>query len=146
MNEPSLIIFIKTQKKLLLFRPDPAEYVTTLLLKVNNQTLPTKRIAILCNYSRIDPKLTFLQLINLTIITAKQMLNIFKHSLPPNGVNKKLIVSLFKAISPHIGICKHRMEPYHVKHQHQETAKHSEHSFAYSYWLHKRQKQSTATM
>ena len=27
------------------------------------------------------------------------------------------------------------MEPYHIKHQHQETANHSKHSFANRYWL-----------
>ena len=24
--------------------------------------------------------------------------------------------------SPHFGICKHHMKPYHIEHQHQETA------------------------
>ena len=28
------------------------------------------------------------------------------------------------------------MKPYHIKHQHQETANHSKHSFANHYWLH----------
>ena len=28
------------------------------------------------------------------------------------------------------------MEPYHIKHQHQETVNHSEHRFVHCYWLH----------
>ena len=32
---------------------------------------------------------------------------------------------------PYFGICKHHMDPYCIKHQHQETANHSEHSFAH---------------
>ena len=38
---------------------------------------------------------------------------------------------------PHFGIRKHQMEPYHIKHQHQDIPKHSKHSFANCYWLHK---------
>ena len=34
------------------------------------------------------------------------------------------------------------MEPYHIKHQHQETANHSEHSFVHCYWLYTRHKNS----
>ena len=37
------------------------------------------------------------------------------------------------------------MEPYRIKHQHQETANHSEYSFAYCYWLHTRYKHTTPT-
>ena len=37
------------------------------------------------------------------------------------------------------------MELYHIKHQHQETANRSEHSFANCYWLHTRYKHSIPT-
>ena len=47
--------------------------------------------------------------------------------------------------SSHFGICKHHMEPYHIKHQHQITANHSEHSFANCYWLHMRYEHSRPT-
>ena len=39
----------------------------------------------------------------------------------------------------------HHMEPYHIEHQHQETANHLKHSFANRYWLHTRYKHSTPT-
>ena len=35
------------------------------------------------------------------------------------------------------------MEPYHIKHQHPETANYLEHNFANRYWLHTRYKHLT---
>ena len=53
-----------------LFAPEPAEYSTTLSLKLNNQTLPTtKHPKILA--TTLDPKLTFSQHISVTITKAK---------------------------------------------------------------------------
>ena len=34
------------------------------------------------------------------------------------------------------------MEPYHIEHQHQETANYSEYNFVHCYWLYTRQKDS----
>ena len=69
-----LTIFLQSPT---LFTLDPAEHDVTLLLNVNNQTLPTtkhpKTLLI-----TIDPKVTFSQYINLTITKAKQMLIILK--------------------------------------------------------------------
>ena len=57
---------------------------------------------------------------------------------------KKLIVSAFKVITRPISeYTNTNMEPHHIKHQHQETANHLEHSFANCYWLHTRYKHST---
>ena len=53
-----------------LFTPDSVEYVTTLLLKLNNQTLPTTKHPNIFGITLV-PKLTFLQLINFAIIKAK---------------------------------------------------------------------------
>ena len=60
-----------------LFTPDPAEYSTTLSLKINNQTLPTTKHPKILRIT-LEPKLTFSQHINVTITKAKQMLNILK--------------------------------------------------------------------
>ena len=52
---------------------------------------------------------------------------------------KELIVYTLHIQSYHslqFGTCKHRIKPYHIKYQHQETANHSKHSFANCYWLH----------
>ena len=93
----------------------------------------------------LDPKLTFSQHINITIINAKQTLNSLKTLTSTKwGKQKKLIVSTFEAIQsyylPHFRICKHHMEPHHIKHQHQETANHSKHSFTNCYCLYTRYK------
>ena len=45
-------------------------------------------------------------------------------------------MSLHSKLSPvYFKIHKHHKKPYHIKHQHQETANHSKHSFANCYWL-----------
>ena len=60
-----------------LFTLDPAKYDTTLSFNLNNQTPPTtkhpKTLLIIFN-----PKVTFLQYLNLTVIKAKQTLDILK--------------------------------------------------------------------
>ena len=60
-----------------LFTPDPAEYGTTLSFKLNNQTPTTTKHPKTLGIT-FDPKLTFLQHISLTVIKAKQTLNIRK--------------------------------------------------------------------
>ena len=142
---PKLNLHINTEKTTTtLFTQDPAEYGTTLSLKLNNQTLPiTKHPKILG--ITLDPKLTFSQHINVTITKAKQTLNIIKAlTVAKWGKKKELIVSTFKAITCPI-LEYANTEPYHIKHQHQETANHSKHSFANCYWLHMRYKHSTPT-
>ena len=67
-------IFLQT---ITLFAPDPAEYGTTLSFNLNNQTPLTKKHPKTLG-STFDPKLTFSQYINLTLIKAKQKLNILK--------------------------------------------------------------------
>ena len=37
------------------------------------------------------------------------------------------------------------MEPYHIKHQHQEAVNHTKYSFANCFWLHTRYKHSIST-
>ena len=60
-----------------LFTAHPDEYGTTIeLVKLNNQKT-TKKLPQIPKIT-LDPKLTFFQLINLTIIKAKQTLNILK--------------------------------------------------------------------
>ena len=39
-------------------------------------------------------------------------------------------------------MCKNNIEPYHIKHQHKETAHHLEQSFVRCYWLYTRHKHS----
>ena len=83
-----------------LFTPDPAEYVKTLLFKLNNQTpLPTTKHPKILRIT-LDLKLTFSQHIIVTITKAKQTLSILK-ALTSNkwGKQKELIVSTFTAIS-----------------------------------------------
>ena len=63
-------------KSVTLFTPDPAEYGTTLLLNLNNQTLPTIKYPKTLGIT-LDLK-HFSQYINLKVIKAKQTLNIFK--------------------------------------------------------------------
>ena len=72
------ILYINTDKTITtLFTSDPAEYSTTLSLKLNNQTLPTTKHQKIFRITP-DPKLTFSQHINVTITKAKQTLNILK--------------------------------------------------------------------
>ena len=72
------LIHINTDKTTTtLFTPVPAEYDTTLLLKLNNQTLPKTKDSKIVGIT-LDPKLTFPQPINVTITKAKQTLNILK--------------------------------------------------------------------
>ena len=60
-----------------LFTSYPPEYGTTLSFNLNNQTLPTKKHPKTFGIT-FEPKLTFSQCINLTVIKAKQTLNILK--------------------------------------------------------------------
>ena len=53
-----------------------------------------------------------------------QALNISQHLHPPNKANRKIYISSYHL--PNFEICKHHIEPYHIKHWHQEAAKHSE--------------------
>ena len=62
---------------IILFTPDPAEYGTTLLFNINNQTPPTTKHPKTLGIT-FDSKLTFSQHINLTVIKAKQTFNICK--------------------------------------------------------------------
>ena len=55
----------------------PAEYGTTLSFNLNNQTLPITKHPKTLEIT-FETKLTFSQYINLTVIKAKQMLNILK--------------------------------------------------------------------
>ena len=84
----------------------------------------------------LDPKLTFSQHTNVTITKPKQTLNILK-ALTSTKSGKQEINCLYiqRYHTPHFGICKHHMEPYRIKHQHQETATHFEHCCANCYWL-----------
>ena len=71
-------LYINTDKTTTtLFAPDPAEYSTTLSLKLSNQTLPTTKLPKILGIT-LDPKLTFSQHINVTITKAKQTLSILK--------------------------------------------------------------------
>ena len=78
-----------------IFTPDPAEYSTILLLKLNNQTLTTTKHPKILRIT-LNPKLTFSQHIDVTITKAKQTLNILKAlTFTEWGKQKKLIVSTF---------------------------------------------------
>ena len=80
-----------------LFTSDPAEYSTTLSLKLNNQTLPTTKNPKILGIT-LDPKLTSSQHINVTTTKAKQSLNILKALTSTKwGKQKELIVFTFKA-------------------------------------------------
>ena len=82
-----------------LFTPDTAKYSITLLLKLNNQTLPTTKYPKILG-TTLDPKLTFSQHICVTITKVKQTLNILKALTSSKlGKQKQLIVSTFKAIT-----------------------------------------------
>ena len=70
------------------FTSDPADYGTTLSLKLNNQILPTKKHAKMFGIT-LDPKLTFSQHLNITMTKQNKCLTFSKHSLLPNGVNKR---------------------------------------------------------
>ena len=93
-------LYINTEKTITtLYTPDPAEYSTTLSLKLNNQTLPTTKHPKILGIT-LDPKLTFSQHINVTIIKAKQTLNILKALTSTKwGKQKELIVSIFKTFT-----------------------------------------------
>ena len=58
-----------TSLTVVLFTPDPAEYSTTLSLKLNNQTLPTTKHPKILGIT-LDSKLTFSQHISVTITKA----------------------------------------------------------------------------
>ena len=120
-----------------LFTQDPAEYSTTLSLKLNHQTLPTTKHPKILG-TTLYSKLTFSQYISVTITKEKQTLNILK------ALDHFFQMGQTKAINslhvqsyhlPHFKLRKRRMETYHIKHQHQETANHLKHSFANRYWL-----------
>ena len=82
-----------------LFTPDTAKYSITLLLKLNNQTLPTTKHPKILG-TTLDPKLTFSQHISVTITKVKQTLNILKALTSSKlGKQKQLTVSTFKAIT-----------------------------------------------
>ena len=100
MNGPPLIIFIKTDKTTItLFTTNLAEYGTTLSLKLNNQTLPTTKHPKILIIT-LDPKMIFLQHINITITKAKQTHNILKALVSTKWVKQKeLIVFTCKAIT-----------------------------------------------
>ena len=71
-------LHVNTDKTtIILFKSHPTEYGTILSLKLNNQTLPTTKQPKILGII-LDPKLKFLQHINITITKAKQMLNILK--------------------------------------------------------------------
>ena len=83
----------------MLFTPDSAEYGTALSLKLNNQTLPTKKHPKILEII-LDLKLTFSQHVNVIITKAEQTLNILKALTSTKwGKQKELIVSTFKAIT-----------------------------------------------
>ena len=78
MNGITNNLYINTEKTTTtLFTPNAVEYGTTLLLKLNNLTLPTTKQPKLLGIT-LDPKLTFSQYINVIISKAKQMLYIVK--------------------------------------------------------------------
>ena len=83
----------------------------TILLKLNNQTLPTtKHLKILV--ITLDGKLAFLQHINIIITKAKQMLNILTELTSTKEVKKgsnSLYIQCYHL--PYFRICKHHMEP-----------------------------------
>ena len=82
-----------------LFTPDPAEYGTTLSLKLNNQTLPTKKHLKILGIT-LDPKLIFSKHINITITKAKLTFNILKALTSTKwGKEKELIVSTLMGIT-----------------------------------------------
>ena len=82
-----------------LFILNPTDYSTTLLPNLNNQTLPTTKHPKILGIT-LDPKLTFLQNINVTITKAKQTLHILKVLTSTKWVKqKKFIESTFKAIT-----------------------------------------------
>ena len=82
-----------------LFTADTAKYSITLLLKLNNQTLPTTKHPKILG-TTLDPKLTFSQHISFTITKVKQTLNILKAlTSSKSGKQKQLTVSTFKAIT-----------------------------------------------
>ena len=67
-------MFLQSIKR---FTSYPAEYGTTLSFNLNNQTLPTTKHPKAFGIT-LEPKLTFSQYINLTVIKAKQTLSILK--------------------------------------------------------------------
>ena len=93
-------LYIKTDKiTTTLFTQDPTKYSTIILLKLNNQTLPTTKHPKILEIT-LHPKPTFLQHINVTIIKRKQTLSIMKALTSTKwGKQKKLIISIFKAIT-----------------------------------------------
>ena len=76
----------RNKTKTTLFTPDPVEYVTTLSLKLNNQTQPTTKHPNIFEITLI-PKLTFLHYINLAITKSKQTLNILNKPFSPVVLN-----------------------------------------------------------
>ena len=85
---------INTNKtKTTLFTPDTVEYVTTLSLKLNNQTQPTTKHPNIFEITLI-PKLTLLRYINLAITKAKRTLNILNKPFSRNCFNKQFTALL----------------------------------------------------
>ena len=69
------------------FTLDPVEYSTTLSPELNNQTIPTAKHPKILGIT-LDPKLTFSQQTS-PLLKQDKRLTLSKHSLLPNGVNKR---------------------------------------------------------
>ena len=117
MNGPPLI----NKTTIILFTPYPAEYSTILSLKLNNQTIPYNKTSKIIGIT-LDPKLTFLQHINITITKAKQMLNIPKAFTSTKWVKQKeliictcklLLAPFYNMLTPYL-----HMELYHIINKH----------------------------
>ena len=88
-------LYINTDKTTTtIFTPDPAEYSTTLLLKLNKQTLPKTKHPKILRFT-LDPKLTFLQHMNVTITKAKQTLIIPKSLTSTKWGKEKELIEIF---------------------------------------------------
>jgi hypothetical protein len=82
-----------------LFTPDPAEYNTTLNLKINNTIIPTDKNPKILGIN-FDPKLTFKNHIDITDKKAKKSLNIPKSLTTRKwGKNKETLVTTYKMIT-----------------------------------------------
>jgi len=88
-----------TKTQTTLFTPDPAEYSTTLTLKIQNTELPTTRNPKILGVT-FDPKLTYSQHIKQTTQKAKQTLKVIKALTSTHwGKTKETLLHTYKTIT-----------------------------------------------
>ena len=135
-----LIKMLIVHQSTTLFTPDPAEYVTTLNLQINNTTLPTNREPTILGLT-LDPKLTY----NKQLQKSTQKDN--KH---PQSTHLYTMGKTKRNTHHHIHLTssrirQHNLVPHSIQHKHSSHANSTKHRPRDSNWLHTRHQHTTPT-